>query len=117
MQCRRGTAVDADITVGAVESEMTAPEVRRMVWQQTGVDGEETRTAVARWSGYAGELHVSRLHYAQPGLGQHVLTCSVFKKNNVFNGRTLFPTDLHLQLAALVSCLLQCARVISRPKI
>ena len=71
-------AVDADITVGAVETQMTAPEVRRMVWQQTGVDGEETRTAVARWSGYAGELHVSRLHYAQPGLGQHVLNCSVF---------------------------------------
>ena len=53
---------------------ITAPEVRRMVWQQTGVDGEETRTAVARWSGYAGELHVSRLHYAQPRLGHVVIT-------------------------------------------
>jgi len=27
-----------------------------------------------------GELHVSRLHCAQPGLGQHVLNCEVFKK-------------------------------------
>ena len=93
MQCRRGTAVDADITVGAVETQMTAPEVRGMVWQQTGVDAEETRTAVARWSGYAGELHVSRLHYAQPGLGQHVLNCSVFY-NNVFNGQPQFSKDL-----------------------
>ena len=74
MQCRRGTAVDSDITVGAVETQMTALEVRRMAWQQTGVNGEETRTAVARWSGYAGELHVSRLHYAQPGHGHVVIT-------------------------------------------
>ena len=43
MQCRRGIAVDADITVGAVGTQMTAPEVRRMAWQQTGVDAEETR--------------------------------------------------------------------------
>ena len=59
MQCRRGTAVDADFTRGAVGTEMTAPEVRRMAWEQSGVDGERMRTAVAGWSGYAGVLHVS----------------------------------------------------------
>ena len=57
------------------------------------MDGEDTRTAVAHWSGYAGELHVSRLHYAQPRLGQHVLNCSVFK-NNVFNVQPQFSKDL-----------------------